>query len=73
MICILSLFGEADLQKTIKKRLGVNQIFFLEDNCVTSVQLLNCVEARSKEVDAVIIYSSALNMEILREKQGTYI
>ena len=67
MICILSLFGEDDLQKTIKRRLHSNQIFFIEDNCVTSVQLLNQVEARSKEVDAVIILSTAFNMEHIGE------
>ena len=33
---------------------------FIEENCTTSVQLTTQVEARCKEVDAVIIYSYAI-------------
>ena len=55
MICVLTLFGEMDLQNILKKKLQANDIFFIEDNCTTSVQLTTQVEARSKEVDAVVI------------------
>ena len=67
MICVLTLFGEMDLQNILKKKLQANDIFFIEDNCTTSVQLTTQVEARSKEVDAVVIYSHAMNMDIIRE------
>lgn len=67
MICVLSLFGEMDLQNILKKKLQENDIFFIEDNCTTSVQLTTQVEARSKEVDAVVIYAQAMNMDIIRE------
>lgn len=67
MICVLTLFGEMDLQNILKKKLQANEIFFIEDNCTTSVQLTTQVEARCKEVDAVIIYSQAMNMDIIRE------
>ena len=67
MICVLTLFGEMDLQNILKKKLQANDIFFIEDNCTTSVQLTTQVEARCKEVDAVIIYSHAMNMDIIRE------
>ena len=40
---------------------------YIEDNCTTSVQLTTQVEARSKEVDAVVIYSHVMNMDIIRE------
>ena len=53
MICVLTLFGEMDLQNILKKKLQANDIFFIEDNCTTSVQLTTQVEARCKEVDAV--------------------
>ena len=56
-----------DLQNILKKKLQANDIFFIEDNCTTSVQLTTQVEARCKEVDAVIIYSHAMNMDIIRE------
>ncbi len=65
MICVLTLFGETDLQPVLKKVFGQNDIFFLEDNCVTSVQLTEYVEAHKKEVDAVIIYANAMNTEVL--------
>ena len=42
-----------DLQNILKKKLQENDIFFIEDNCTTSVQLTTQIEARSKEVDAV--------------------
>ena len=67
MICVLTLFGEVDLQDTLRKRLQSNDIYFIEDNCTTSVQLTTQVEARCKEVDAVIIYAQAMNMDIIRE------
>lgn len=67
MICVISLFGEMDFQSALKKRFHSNSIYFIEENCVTSVQLTERVEARCKEVDAVIIYSTAINMDILRE------
>ena len=67
MICVLTLFGETDLQMVLKKKFQTNEIFFIEDNCTTSVQLTTQVEARCKEVDAVIIYSQAMNLDILRE------
>lgn len=67
MICVLSLFGEIDLQNILKKKLQENDIFFIEDNCTTSVQLTTQVESRSKEVDAVVIYAQAMNMDIIRE------
>lgn len=54
MICVLTLFGETDLQPVLKKVFGQNDIFFLEDNCVTSVQLTECMEAHKKEVDALL-------------------
>ena len=59
-----------DLQNILKKKLQANDIFFIEDNCTTSVQLTTQVEARKKEVDAVIIYSSAMNMDIINEYVG---
>ena len=55
MICVLTLFGEVDLQETLRKRLQSNDIYFIEDNCTTSVQLTTQVEERCKEVDAVIL------------------
>lgn len=67
MICVLTLFGEVDLQNILRKKLQSNDIYFIEDNCTTSVQLTTQVEARCKEVDAVIIYAQAMNMDILRE------
>ena len=67
MICVLTLFGEIDFQSTLRKVFQSNDIFFIEDNCTTSVQLTTQVEARSKEVDAVIIYSTAMNMDIIGE------
>ena len=67
MICVLTLFGEVDLQETLRKRLQSNDIYFIEDNCTTSVQLTTQVEERCKEVDAVIIYAQAMNMDIIRE------
>lgn len=70
MICVLTLFGEIDFQPTLKKKFQSNDIFFIEDNCTTSVQLTTQVEARKKEVDAVIIYSSAMNMDIINEYVG---
>lgn len=66
LICVLTLFGEMDFQHVLKKRFHSNDIYFIEDNCTTSVQLTTQVEARCKEVDAVIIYSSAMNMDIIR-------
>ena len=56
-----------DFQNILKKKLQSNDIYFIEDNCTTSVQLTTQVEARCKEVDAVIIYSYAMNMDIIRE------
>jgi len=67
MTCVLTLFGEMDLQNILKKKFQANDIFFIEDNCTTSVQLTTQVEARCKEVDAVIIYSAAMNMDFIRE------
>lgn len=67
MICVLSLFGEVDLQNTLRKVFQSNDIYFIEDNCTTSVQLTTQVEARNKEVDAVIIYAQAMNMDIIKE------
>ena len=67
MICVLTLFGEMDFQSALRKRLQSNNIYFIEDNCTTSVQLTSRVEARCKELDAVIIYSQAINTDILRE------
>lgn len=67
MICVLTLFGEMDFQNTLKKKLQSNDIYFIEDNCTTSVQLTTRVVARCKEVDAVIIYAQAMNMDIIRE------
>ena len=67
MICVLSLFGETDFQPVLKKDLQPENIFFIEENCITSVQLTEQVENRCREVDAVIIYSNAINMDILGE------
>ena len=67
MICVLSLFGEVDLQNTLRKVFQSNDIYFIEDNCTTSVQLTTQVEDRCREVDAVIIYGQAMNMDILKE------
>lgn len=67
MICVLTLFGEMDFRSALMKCLHNNDIFFIEDNCNTSVQLTTQVEARRKEVDAVIIYSNAVNMDLIQE------
>lgn len=67
MICVLTLFGETDLQPILKKAFGQNDIFFLEENCITSVQLTEQTELHKKEIDAVIIYSNAMNMEIIAD------
>ena len=56
-----------DFQNTLKKRFQANDIYFIEDNCKTSVQLTTQVEARCKEVDAVIIFAQAMNMDVIRE------
>jgi len=64
MFCVLSLFGEVDLQQTLQKAFGQKDIFFIEGNCTTSVQLTAQVEAHCKEVDAVIVYANAINMDI---------
>ena len=42
-----------DLQSMLKKSFQSNDIYYIEDNCTTSVQLTTQVEARRKEVDAV--------------------
>ena len=55
------------MQSILKKKLQSNDIYFIEDNCTTSVQLTTQVETRCKEVDAVVIYSYAMNMDIIRE------
>lgn len=67
MICVLTLFGETDLQPILKKAFGHNDIFFLEENCITSVQLTEQTEIHKKEVDAVIIYANAMNMEVISD------
>ena len=67
MICVLTLFGEMEFQAALRKNFQNNDIFFIEENCNTSVQLTAQVEARRKEVDAVIIYSNAVNMDLIQE------
>lgn len=67
MICVLTLFGETDLQPILKKAFGHNDIFFLEENCITSVQLTEQTEIHKKEIDVVIIYANAMNMEVISD------
>ena len=64
---MLSLFGEADFQSVLKKTFGQNDIFFIDINCNTSVQLTSQLEQHRKETDAVIIYAQAMNMDIIQE------
>lgn len=63
MVSVISLFGETDFQPALKTRLALENIFFIESNCVTSVQLMDVMDKRNKEVDAIIILSAATNMD----------
>ena len=65
MICVLTLFGEMDLQNILKKKLQANDIFFIEDNCInffTSICSARCLYIK-------INYSTA-NLEIFLDLQG---
>lgn len=63
MIGVLTLFGETDLQPVLRKSFKQHNISFLEENCVTSVQFMNCLEKHGAETDVAIIYSGAMRME----------
>lgn len=67
MIGVLTLFGETDLQPVLKKTFAQENIFFIQDNCNTSVQLMNQLEEHGKETDVVIIYANAINMDTFPE------
>ena len=71
MIGILTLFGEMDLQPILKKPFSQMDIFFVQDNCNTSVQLMNQLDEHAKEADVVIIYANAVNMEAFPELVDT--
>lgn len=63
MIGVLTLFGDTDLQPVLKKLFSQNDIFFIQENCITSVQLMTQLDEHGKETDVVIIYANAMNME----------
>ena len=71
MVSVISLFGETDFQPALKTRLALENIFFIESNCVTSVQLMDVMDKRSKEVDGVIILSAAINMDSFSDLVNT--
>jgi hypothetical protein len=71
LIGILTLFGEMDLQPILKKPFSQMDIFFVQDNCNTSVQLMNQLDEHAKEADVVIIYANAVNMEAFPELVDT--
>ena len=67
MIGVLTLFGETDLQPILKKTFAQENMFFVQDNCNTSVQLMTQLEEHGKETDVVIIYANAINMDTFPE------
>ena len=67
MIGILTLFGGTDLQPLLKKLFSQHDIFFVQTNAVTSVQLMTQLDEHRKESDVVIAYANALNLETLPE------
>ena len=67
MIGVLTLFGEIDLQPVLSNEFLKENISFIKENCVTSVQLMNDIDEHFKETDVVLIYSDAVNMDTLPE------
>ena len=67
MIGVLTLFGETDLQPVLSGEFIKENIAFIKENCVTSVQLMGDIDEYHKETDVVIIYSAAINMESFPE------
>ncbi len=71
MIGVLTLFGKIDLQLVLKKSFAQKQIYFISENCNTSVQLMAQVEEHQKEIDAVIINADSVNMDSFDELVNT--
>ena len=67
MVGVLTLFGETDLQPVLAKRLMKENISFIKENCITSVQLMSDIDEHHKETDVVLIYSDAINLDTLSE------
>ncbi len=63
MVGVLTMFGEVDLQDVLKKMFLNNDLVFIAENCITSVQLIDKLNEHYKESDVVIISASAMNMD----------
>lgn len=73
MTGVITLFGESDLQPSLKKLFLQNELLFVCKNAETSVQLIGFVEEHLKETDAVVISSSAVLLESLFDLVDTII
>lgn len=65
MTGVITLFGETDLQSSLKKPFMQNELLFVCKNAETSVQLIGFVEEHLKETDAVVISAGAVLLETI--------
>ncbi len=67
MIGVVTVFGETDLQRALKRTFVKNDITFMEKNMTTTVQLMSLLERDPAGIDAVIMYEKAVSMDNLAD------
>lgn len=65
MIGVVTVFGDTDLQRALKRTFVKNDITFMEKNMTTAVQLMSLLERSPTGIDVVIMYEKAVGMDNL--------